>query len=68
MILELANGSDDLKMWRLVANTLNKQSWTADKGLSSSLGVGQGANPLAVSKEHVTKCYAGYRTWVDYLA
>ena len=31
-------------LWRVAANKLNKQSWTADKGWSSSLGVGQGAN------------------------
>jgi hypothetical protein len=29
---------------RVAANILNKQSWTADKGWSSSLGVGHGAN------------------------
>ena len=29
---------------RVAANKLNKQSWTADEGWSSSLGVGQGAN------------------------
>jgi hypothetical protein len=33
-----------LQLWRVAANTLNKQSQTADKGWSSSLGVGQGAN------------------------
>ena len=27
-------------IWRVAANILNKQSRTADKGLSSSLGVG----------------------------
>jgi hypothetical protein len=31
-------------IWRVVVNILNKQSQTADKGLSSSLGGGQGAN------------------------
>ena len=31
-------------LWRVAANKLNKQSWTADKGWSSSLGVGRGAN------------------------
>jgi len=30
--------------WRVVANILNKQSLTADKGWSSSLGVGRGVN------------------------
>ena len=31
-------------IWRVAANLLNKQSRTADKGWSSSLGVGRGAN------------------------
>ena len=31
-------------IWRVAANKLNKQSMTADKGWSSSLGVGRGAN------------------------
>jgi len=33
-----------LKIWRVVWSTLNKQSWTADKGRSSSLGTGWGAS------------------------
>jgi hypothetical protein len=33
-----------LQIWNVAANILNKQSQTADKGWSSSLGVGQGAN------------------------
>jgi hypothetical protein len=33
-----------LNLWRVATNILNKQSRTADKGWSSSLGVGQGAN------------------------
>ena len=31
-------------IWRVAANKLNKQSRTADKGRSSSLGLGRGAN------------------------
>jgi hypothetical protein len=31
-------------VWRVAANILNKQSWTADKGWSSSVGVGRDAN------------------------
>ena len=31
-------------IWRVAANIFNKQSWTVDKGWSSSLGVGRGAN------------------------
>jgi hypothetical protein len=35
---------DGLQIWRVAANILNKQSRTADKEWSSSLGVGRGAN------------------------
>jgi hypothetical protein len=31
-------------IWTVAANKLKKQSQTADKGWSSSLGVGRGAN------------------------
>ena len=31
-------------IWRVAANILNKQSRTAEKGWSSSLGVGRGCN------------------------
>ena len=31
-------------IWRVAANKLNKQSWTSEKGWSSGLGVGRGAN------------------------
>jgi hypothetical protein len=41
---QVADGGDALQFWREAANILNKQSWTADKGWSSSLGVGRGAN------------------------
>jgi len=30
-------------IWRVTGDILNKQSWTADKGRSSSLGLGWGA-------------------------
>jgi hypothetical protein len=33
-----------LQLWRVAANTLNKQSRTDDKGWSLILGVGRGAN------------------------
>jgi hypothetical protein len=41
---QVADGGDALPFWREAANILNKQSRTADKGWSSSLGVGRGAN------------------------
>ena len=37
-------------IWRIAANILNKQSRTADKEWSSSLGVGQGANNSSTLK------------------
>jgi hypothetical protein len=41
---QVADGGEGLQIWRVAANILNKQSQTADKGWSSSLGVGRGAN------------------------
>jgi hypothetical protein len=41
---QVADGGDSLQLWKVAANILNNQSRTADKGLSSSLGVGRGAN------------------------
>ena len=41
-------------IWRVAANILNQQSRTADKGSSSSLGVGRGAKHSSPWK---TKCY-----------
>jgi hypothetical protein len=41
---QVADGGNDLQIWRVAANVFNKQSRTADKGWSSSLGVGRGAN------------------------
>jgi hypothetical protein len=41
---QVADGGNTLQVWRVAANILNKQSRTADKGWSSSLGVGRGAN------------------------
>jgi hypothetical protein len=35
--------------WREVANKLNKQSWTADKRCSSSLGLGVGLTPQTLT-------------------
>jgi hypothetical protein len=41
---QVADGGDGLQIWMVAANILNKQSRAADKGWSSSLGVGRGAN------------------------
>jgi hypothetical protein len=45
-----ADGGDALQFWRAAANILNKKSQTADKGWSSSLGVGRGANNSSPKK------------------
>jgi hypothetical protein len=37
-----ADGGDYLHIWRVAANTLDKESRTVDKRWSSSLGVGRG--------------------------
>jgi hypothetical protein len=42
------DGGNDLQIWKLAANSLNKQPWTADRGWSSSLGVGQGGSNSSV--------------------
>jgi hypothetical protein len=39
---QVADGGDGLQICRVAANILNKQSQTADKWWSSSLGVGVG--------------------------
>jgi hypothetical protein len=37
---QVANGEDDLQIWRVAVNILNKQSRRADKGWYTSLAVG----------------------------
>jgi hypothetical protein len=41
---QVVNEGDGFQIWRVVANISNKQSWTADKGWSSSMGVGRGTD------------------------
>ena len=55
--------------WRVDANILNKQSLTADKGWSSSLGVGRAANKSPIVRTcHCTNHSQMNRTWfVDWL-
>jgi hypothetical protein len=42
-----------LQIWKVAVNVLNKQSRTADKGWSCSLGVGRGANNSSRSRRPV---------------
>jgi hypothetical protein len=37
---QVADGGDSLQSWRVAANILNKQSWTADKGGTPAWGLG----------------------------
>jgi hypothetical protein len=39
---QVADGGDALQFWTAAVNILNKQSRTADKGWSSSMGLGVG--------------------------
>jgi len=41
---EHADGENDLQVWTVAANTLNKQLRTGDKGWSPTLDVGRGGN------------------------
>ena len=58
-------------IWRVAANILNKQSRTADKGWSSSLGVGQGAdnssllNRILLQNIHRQSRRPGLILWYD---
>jgi hypothetical protein len=50
----VADGGDSLQIWRVAVNILNKQLQTADKGWSSSLGLG-----VCLTTSHHKK-YASY--------
>ena len=51
-------------MRRVAANRLNKQSWTAEEGWSSSLGVGRDAYNLSLQKTYGTKhSHSGCLLW-----
>jgi hypothetical protein len=54
-------------IWRIAANILNKQSRTAEKGWSSSLGVGRGANNSSPWKRIFVTKYSQTkpRAWTD---
>jgi hypothetical protein len=47
---QVVGGGDGLQIWRVAANILTKQSRTADRGWSSSLGVGQGLTTPTVKR------------------
>jgi hypothetical protein len=66
--------SQELQIWRLAANILNKQSRTGNKGWSSSLGVGlttlhRKKKPVTnnLHKPRTTKMYEGVNTYSTFL-
>jgi hypothetical protein len=50
-----ADGGDGFQLWNLAVTILNKQSWTAYKEWSSSLGVGRGAKQLLIIKDQIER-------------
>jgi hypothetical protein len=54
---QVVDGGDGLQIWRVTANILNKQTWMADKGWSSSLGLGVWlTTPHRKKNKFVAKC------------
>jgi hypothetical protein len=49
------DGANGLQMWTVAANILDEQSRAADKGWSSSLGVGRGPNNKIIFLRNVAK-------------
>jgi hypothetical protein len=47
---ELADGRDDMQMWRVPLNVLNEKSGTSEKSWSSSLGTGTEDSNLSARK------------------
>ena len=53
------DGTDDLHMWKVAANLLNRQASTDDKGWSFGMGIESGPiNFLSI----VMKCYTDIQT------
>jgi hypothetical protein len=50
----VVDGGESLPLWRVAANILNKQSWTADKECSCILRLGEG---LTTSHHKKPACY-----------
>jgi hypothetical protein len=54
---QVADGGDGLHIWRVAADTLNKQSRTADKGCHSACGVRRGLTTTYVIKYFVQRVH-----------
>jgi hypothetical protein len=57
MQLFVVDGGDRLQIWRVAANILHKQSWTADKGGSPARGLDKGLHLCSIRNQLVTECY-----------
>jgi hypothetical protein len=64
---QVADGGDSLQIWRAAANILNKQLQIADKGWSSSFGVGHGSKNSKSKNKFVTECHKEPHTWTESL-
>jgi hypothetical protein len=58
---QVPDGAHGLQLWRAAANILNKQPRTADRGWSSSYGVGRGANNPYHKTHNLLRMYT--RAW-----
>ncbi|KAJ4430951.1 hypothetical protein ANN_19544 [Periplaneta americana] len=65
---QVADRGDGLQIWRVAANILNKQSWTADKGGPPAWGLGEGLTTHHRKKQLVTNSYSKPRNRTDSLA
>jgi hypothetical protein len=59
---QVADGGDSLQIWRVDANILNKQWRIADRGWSSSWGLGRGLTTPTVKP---LICYEKYARALD---
>jgi hypothetical protein len=56
---------EGLQIWIVVANILNMQSGTPDKGWSSCLEELVGGSQFSTTKKyHIIKCYTGPWAWI----
>jgi hypothetical protein len=63
---QVVDTGDGLQIWRVAVNVLNKESCTADRNSTSSLGVGQGPSNTHRKKIlHVANYLQGPRNgWI----
>jgi hypothetical protein len=62
---QVVDGGDELHIWRVAANILNKQLRTASNRWSSGWELGMRLKLLAVKNKFVTRSYKGPWTWME---